>query len=797
MKMTFAPQTLPPSTIRGEPARDTSARGLAADIRARWQRGEMADAAAALEHFPELKSSKSIVLDLAYEEYCLRTESGSPPDPDDFCERFPFYQASLRRLVDAHRFLDENSEYLDAGQAVEWPLPGQRFRDFLLVRELGRGAFARVYLAKEETLGDRPVAIKVSLRGGAEAQTLGRIRHPNIVSVHSVRNDERSGLTIVCMPYLGSATLCDVLDRVIGAVVPERGQAIIEAITAGRLNESEGLPGKPDPLLARRSYTDAIIHLGAQLADALACIHKMGICHRDLKPSNVLMSPEGRPMLLDFNLSFDGRGDDNRLGGTLPYMSPEQLKAIGPVSDEAAHPMDARSDIYSLGILLYELLAGGHPYGPLPLRLSSNDLRRSLLERQERRPKPLRELNSRVDAGLADLIDRCLAREPKDRPQEAQEVARALERMLSPVGRARRWGRLHPLRAAASSFLAFAVIGGVAAGAAAMHEGQAARYFREGREAAAAIFEGQAARYFREGVEAYARGDYTGAVEKLGRSLELQSDPQVLLARGRAYQRLNGIDAAITDYERSCKLLPTGEATAAAAYAHNLNAIMKSIGPEHEIAARFYQQAIGLGRAGPRIYNNLGASLIQVHRPLDALPYLDMAIRHDAGMQAAYYNRALADFESRQPTCDMSARVASVRLLGSGGPFGALAAFLVGRMENVPEDALRDIDMAIHIGPAAANLYYRKAIMCRFAADWDPSYREPMYQAIESAIRGGQPASLFGDGPLDIFRPFAQDPRFKQARSVHLLKPGARYIDRFLDPADEPLLKPAFTTSAQ
>jgi serine/threonine protein kinase/Flp pilus assembly protein TadD len=758
MKMTLAPEATPPRSIAAEPARGSSARGLAAEIRARWQRGEMADAAAALESFPELKSSKSIVLDLAYEEYCLRTESGSPPDPDDFCERFPSYQASLRRLVDAHRFLDENSDFLDAGRSVEWPLPGQRFRDFLLVRELGRGAFARVYLAKEETLGDRPVAVKVSLRGGGEAQTLGRIRHPNIVSIHSVQGDERSGLTIVCMPYLGSATLCDVLDEVAGTALPERGGAIIEAITAGRLDESDVPRGTPDPLVAHRSYTDAIIHLGAQLADALACIHGMGICHRDLKPSNVLMSPEGRPMLLDFNLSFDERGSDNRLGGTLPYMSPEQLKAIDPASEQVPELIDARSDIFSLGILLYELLTGVHPYGPLPLRLSSNELRRCLLERQERPPKPLRELNSRVDPGLAQLIERCLALEPKARPQKAEDLARALERMLSSMGRIRRWGRLHPAIAAAT-LLAFTVIGGVAATAAANHEPQAARYLREGREA-------------------YARQDYTGALEKLGRSLELQCDPQALLARGRAYERLGNLDDAVTNYERANALVPSGEAAAAAAYVHDLKF-------EYEHAVRLYLQVIAMGCADPVVYNNLGYSLVQTNRPTDAMQFLDWAVQHAPDLPAAYYNRAMADFNSRlsYPTMSPGAQI-SVCLTGSSGPFGAVAAFLVGRTENLPRDGIRDMDAAIRIRPTVPELYRWKAQMCAYAARRDPYYLEPMCQAVETAIQLGQPASTFPDGPFGFYNPFATNVRFQKAKSASPLRAaGATHIERILEPS--------------
>ena len=123
----------------------------------------------------------------------------------------------------------------------------------------------------------------------------------------------------------------------------------------------------------------------------------------------------------------------------------------------------------------------------------------------------------------------------------------------------------------------------------------------------------------------------------LGRSLELQSDPEVLLARGRAYQRLNNLDDAVTDYERANSIVPSPQAAAAAAYAHNLRF-------EHEHAARLYRQVIALGCATPVVYNDLGFSLVQMNRAPEAKPYFDLAIRHDPGLQAAYCNRAIADY---------------------------------------------------------------------------------------------------------------------------------------------------------
>src|SRR5260370_40275827 len=109
------------------------------------------------------------------------------------------------------------------------------------------------------------------------------------------------------MPYLGSATLWDVQDLVRARpAVPARGRAILEAIQETvPAGETPAEPDSPDSLLRRGCYVDGIVHIGAQLADALVCIHAQGICHRDLKPSNVLMSPDDRPMLLNLNLSFD------------------------------------------------------------------------------------------------------------------------------------------------------------------------------------------------------------------------------------------------------------------------------------------------------------------------------------------------------------------------------------------------------------------------------------------------------------------------------------------------------------
>src|SRR5262249_19624358 len=148
---------------------------------------------------------------------------------------------------------------------------------------------------------------------------------------------------------------------------------ILEAIQNG---SGRALTPQPAPFLLRHgTYVEGIRHLGAQLADALDFLHRAEICHRDLKPSNVLLTPNGRAVLLDFNLSFDALRVEQRFGGTLPYMAPEQLRAVDFPTDAEVGAVGPRSDLFAFGVLVYELLTGRHPFGPITLNGSSLELR--------------------------------------------------------------------------------------------------------------------------------------------------------------------------------------------------------------------------------------------------------------------------------------------------------------------------------------------------------------------------------------------------------------------------------------
>src|SRR4051794_24512418 len=176
------------------PACGPVSRELAAEMKGLWLKGEPADALTVLSRYPKFKSDKDLLLDLAYEEYLLRRQTPQPPDPEEFCARFPALKGPLRRRIDAARQLAPTTVLPAELPPERWPEAQDSFLGFTLLRELGRGAFARVYLATEPALGHRRVAVKVSRQGGPEARTLGRISHPNIVPVHSVQEEPSTGL---------------------------------------------------------------------------------------------------------------------------------------------------------------------------------------------------------------------------------------------------------------------------------------------------------------------------------------------------------------------------------------------------------------------------------------------------------------------------------------------------------------------------------------------------------------------------------------------------------------------------
>jgi len=283
----------------------------------------------------------------------------------------------------------------DLGSLLPLPGPGARFGRYQILAELGRGGMGIVCKARDTQL-DREVALKmvrpeVAANPGAadrflrEARALAAVRHDHVVEVYDY--GEIDGVRFVAMPLLAGEPL------------------------DARLQKQSPLPPAE------------VIRIGLELADGLAAVHAKGLIHRDLKPSNVwLEAPRGRVKLLDFGLARDpGSGEGLTCPGTVvgtpAYMSPEQANG---------GDLDARSDLFSLGSVLYQAATGRSPF-------AAPTLTATLAAVGEKVPPPARTMSPAVPAALSDLIARLHRKNPAARPAAAAEVVRQLH-ALAAVG---------------------------------------------------------------------------------------------------------------------------------------------------------------------------------------------------------------------------------------------------------------------------------------------------------------------------------------------------------------------------
>ena len=267
---------------------------------------------------------------------------------------------------------------------------GARLGAYEIISSLGAGGMGEVYRARDTKL-ERDVAIKV-LQGALakdaeglerftrEAHAVAALNHPNIVTIHSI--EEADGVRFITMELVEGRTL----DR----VIPPSGLSVAQ-----------------------------LFAIAIALADALSAAHRKQITHRDFKPANVMVSDDGHVKVLDFGLARSGEprsepGDETHAAltkagtvlGTMPYMSPEQIEA---------KPLDHRTDIFSLGIVLYEMATGRRPFAGN----TSPALMSSILKDH---PTPVVDVRPDMPGSVSRLIDRCLEKDPRDRIQVASEI---------------------------------------------------------------------------------------------------------------------------------------------------------------------------------------------------------------------------------------------------------------------------------------------------------------------------------------------------------------------------------------
>jgi serine/threonine-protein kinase len=269
---------------------------------------------------------------------------------------------------------------------------------YRVVEKIGAGGMGEVYLARDERL-ERDVAIKVLPPGAIadevarkrfrkEALALSRLNHPNIETIFDFDSD--NGLDFIATEY-----------------VP--GEGLDQKLAAGALAEKE------------------IARFGSQLADGLAAAHDQGIVHRDLKPANLRITPDGRLKILDFGIakltmpvSFEAATEslteNTRLAGTLPYMAPEQVRG---------EKLDARTDIWAAGVVLYEMAVGHRPFRAPGLQVTDQILHQV--------PAAPSSTNPRLSPALDAVVLKCLDKDPDNRYQSVRELAVDLRRMAMPT----------------------------------------------------------------------------------------------------------------------------------------------------------------------------------------------------------------------------------------------------------------------------------------------------------------------------------------------------------------------------
>jgi TolB-like protein/Tfp pilus assembly protein PilF len=615
-------------------------------------------------------------------------------------------------------------------------ITGRRISHFRVLEQIGAGGMGEVYRARDEQLG-RDVAIKVlageSLNDVAaharllrEARTASKLNHPHICTIHEV--GESDGQAYIAMELVEGEPLSARLNR--GTVPPAE-----------------------------------VLRYGIQIADALAHAHKHGVIHRDLKCANVVITPEGRAKVLDFGLAkrLAGKGcgdgatrtmdsvtEAGKLVGTLAYMAPEQLRG---------QPADTRSDVWSLGVMLYEMTSGRRPFqGQTGFELSSAILNQP--------PPPLEPgPGHTLPAGLGTVIAHCLEKEPGQRYQRSEEIRAALEALQSgttlPARRARKPQMSHRWWWALAGAMVALVAVVLGVGLSGLRErllgGVAAPRFSSLAVLPVANLSGDPEQeYFADGMTDALINDISqiGALKVISRTSAMlykgtkKSLPQIardlkveavletsVIREGTRVRVTAQLIEASTDrhvwaqsYDREMSSVLALQSEVARAVARSVNGKLK---PQEEVR-------LARGRAiNPATYEDYLRGMYYMNKATPesiqkGMKYLQQAIERDPADPLGYAGLAMGYIEiahGADPTDDALQRAkaaarTALKLDDTLAEVLVASGFVEGYHDWQWDDALRDIRRALDINPSLAIGHYHTAWILALFGHTEEAIRE-------------------------------------------------------------------------
>jgi serine/threonine protein kinase len=381
-------------------------------------------------------TSDESFLDLVFERAVVLIESGTNPVAEDLLDGREHLRAEIEALLRTAR---------QATLVAPETLP--RVRGFVLEAEIGRGGMGTVYLARQEALGNRRVALKIlpasallspraRERFVREARSIAHVRHPHVVTVHDVVAE--ADVCAYAMEWVDGASLSELIDHL---KLRSRRPGALSGETRSVRTSVDGEPTLADvrELLGatagsdRDAYPVFVCHIAVAIARALGELNRAGLVHRDVKPSNVLLRRDGTALLSDFGLVHETDGALTRSGqfvGTIAYASPEQLGG-DPES------LDARSDVYALGVTLYQTLTLHLPFDHRRGEAGRGQARSTTTPTgmlrliESGRAAPLRAWNRRLPRDLETIVAKAMDPDRSRRYASADELADDLERMLN------------------------------------------------------------------------------------------------------------------------------------------------------------------------------------------------------------------------------------------------------------------------------------------------------------------------------------------------------------------------------